>query len=156
MSAPHYRRAARLIVTDPEGRLLLFLVEPAPGRAVWITPGGGLEEGESFEDAARRELREEAGIDVVTLGPFVWTRRHVFEWRGRLIDQDERYFWIPSVRPDVRPPPATEAEPWIDVRWWTIQEVRDADHVFAPRRLADLVEDLLARGAPPEPFDVGV
>jgi hypothetical protein len=73
-----------------------------------------------------------------------------------MIDQDERYFWVAGIDPAVQPPPATEAEPWVEVRWWTTAEVRAADHVFAPRRLADLVEDLLANGAPPDPIEAGV
>lgn len=30
----------------------------AERKAIWITPGGGLDEGESFEDALKRELFE--------------------------------------------------------------------------------------------------
>jgi ADP-ribose pyrophosphatase YjhB (NUDIX family) len=35
-----------------------------PGRGAWDLPAGYLDPGESFEDGARREAREEAGLDV--------------------------------------------------------------------------------------------
>lgn len=152
-----YRRAARLIITDPSGRLLLFLVSPGPDRAVWITPGGGLEEPESWKQAAVRELREEVGLELDDPGPMVWMRRHVFEWKNVLIDQDERYFWV-SGRSDVPdPPPPTDLEPWLEARWWSPAEIRTAaEEIFAPRALADLLEALLAEGPPPHPIDTGV
>ena len=34
------------------------------GEGSWTMPGGKLEFGESFEDGARREVREEAGMDL--------------------------------------------------------------------------------------------
>jgi hypothetical protein len=43
-----------------------------------------------------------------------------------------------------------------EVRWWTIDEVEASAATFAPRRLATLLRDLLERGAPTDPLDVGV
>ena len=64
MSDRPKRPAARLLVTDPAGRLLMFRFT-AEGRApFWVTPGGAVDPGESFEAAARRELYEETGIEA--------------------------------------------------------------------------------------------
>ncbi len=69
------RPTARLVVLDTDGRVLLFKIEDptvtdprdplgaAQPRTFWVTPGGGVEAGESLADALHRELAEEVGID---------------------------------------------------------------------------------------------
>ena len=57
------RRAVRAIVLDPDDRILLVRFS-FPSRDVWATPGGGIDEGESAEEAIRRELGEETGLEV--------------------------------------------------------------------------------------------
>jgi ADP-ribose pyrophosphatase len=51
---------------DPEILLLRRAVEPGAGD--WDLPAGYLDPGESFEDGARREAREESGIEVELVG----------------------------------------------------------------------------------------
>ena len=62
------RPSARLIVLNPENRVLLFhfiFDEGAlAGKDYWATPGGALHPGESYQQAARRELFEETGIQA--------------------------------------------------------------------------------------------
>jgi ADP-ribose pyrophosphatase YjhB (NUDIX family) len=50
----------------PDGDTEILLLRRAvdPGRGAWDLPAGYLDPGESFEDAARREAREESGIEV--------------------------------------------------------------------------------------------
>lgn len=47
--------------------MLLLLRAMDPGRGAWDLPAGYLDPGESFEQAARREAWEEAGLDVELL-----------------------------------------------------------------------------------------
>ena len=44
------------------GRVPLFRHAGSHGRSFWATPGGGLEDGERFEQAACREASEELGV----------------------------------------------------------------------------------------------
>jgi ADP-ribose pyrophosphatase YjhB (NUDIX family) len=58
--AVRVRRAGRVIVLDPEDRVLLFRYDNrAPNGRHWGTPGGGLNDGEDYPAGARRELAEE-------------------------------------------------------------------------------------------------
>ena len=53
---------------DGEPSVLLLLRAMNPGRGAWDLPAGYLDPGESFEAAARREAREEAGLEVELVG----------------------------------------------------------------------------------------
>ncbi|HEX5201462.1 NUDIX domain-containing protein [Paractinoplanes rhizophilus] len=50
-----------VVVLDDEDRVLLMRRR---GEGTWGLPGGGVEVGETWEQAARRECREETGWDI--------------------------------------------------------------------------------------------
>ena len=52
---------AHTVVSRPSGEILLVRHTAVDK---WVLPGGEVAQGESFEQAARRELSEEAGIDA--------------------------------------------------------------------------------------------
>jgi 8-oxo-dGTP diphosphatase len=56
--------AAAALVVDEAGRLLLARRAVEPDAGLWDTPGGFLDEGEEPRDGLRRELLEEAGVEV--------------------------------------------------------------------------------------------
>src|SRR5688572_11090163 len=76
------RPAARVLIVSENARILLLLAADKDGHRWWLAPGGGLDPGETFEVAARREAAEETGA-AVEIGPWVWTRRHKYDWYGR-------------------------------------------------------------------------
>jgi ADP-ribose pyrophosphatase YjhB (NUDIX family) len=148
-----------VIVLDDDDRVLLVKFEFPDGRTVWATVGGGLEAGETHEDAARRELIEEAGLDGVELGSPVWTRTHVFELGIRWDGQTETYFLVRTPPFEPRPQHSwaeLSAEGVTAIRWWTLAELEATDAVFAPSRLPLLLRELILHGPPAEPIDVGV
>jgi len=61
------RKIASAIIFSKDGKILMGKKDPAKGGVYsdcWHIPGGGLEEGETLEQALRREVLEETGIDI--------------------------------------------------------------------------------------------
>jgi 8-oxo-dGTP pyrophosphatase MutT (NUDIX family) len=155
---PRRRPTSRLVVLDPQDRLLLLLVQDPKlwHPRFWITPGGGVEADESFEEAAARELWEETGI-VAPLGPCVWSRRVLVPFDGGLIDMDERYFVVRVDSAEIGPGSLTvwEQEALTEHRWWTLDELRRTDEVVAPRCLATVLPPIVTGPYPAEPVAIG-
>lgn len=145
------RVAARVLVVDDDGALLLLRgCDPAePERGTWwMTPGGGLDAGETAEDAARRELREETGLAVDDVGPVVFRRTTEFDFEGVHYRQRESFFCVRAARF------AIDDGGWSDVerrsvlehRWWTRAELDATDETLFPETLARVLADVLRAG----------
>ena len=152
------REAVRALVLDPADRILLVRFD-WPDKSVWAPPGGGLENGETHAEAIRRELAEECGLREFRLGPCAWIREHWFAdmpgWGG----QRERIHLVRTATFEPIPEWSRAdlaAEGIGAMRWWTLPELASSRELFAPRRLPQLCRELIERGAPAEPIDVGV
>ena len=144
---PTLRRAARVLLLDENNRVLLVRLAYR-GKRWWATPGGGLEDDETREDAARREVAEETGFELDKLGPWVWMREDVFRFEGRLYRQRERYFLASVPAFEARPKVinAEEAKTFDGLRWWTLEELETTDERFAPADFPALVRKLAEEG----------
>jgi 8-oxo-dGTP pyrophosphatase MutT (NUDIX family) len=137
MENPERRQASRLILIDLEGRILLFRHARRNGETFWAPPGGGLERGETFEQAALREAREELGLACPAL-TFLWERVTDFVYIDRPVRQRERFF---GVHGDLSGLLANvqeihREESISETKWWTLSELESTDEQVFPEELA--------------------
>ena len=152
---PVPREAVRALVVDADDRVLLLRFEnPVTHDVWWATPGGGIEPGETEEQAFRRELAEEIGLEARDPGPAVWERTHVFPWNRGLHSQFERFHLVRVESHEVNPTIDLVPEGVYGYRWWTLDELETTTERLAPRGLATQLRELLADGPPPTPIDV--
>jgi 8-oxo-dGTP pyrophosphatase MutT (NUDIX family) len=152
------RLAGRVIPIDPSGRVLLFRYDdPPPKGPHWATPGGGIEAGEDYYAAARRELTEETGWTDVPVAPGEVHQESTVQWAGgmrRLVCQHDHYF-VARVAVAERPLGEVAAMHVSDgiheARWWTLAELDATEQAVYPRGLAELLRRLGRSGLAASP-----
>jgi 8-oxo-dGTP pyrophosphatase MutT (NUDIX family) len=155
-TVPTWRPTARVIVVDPDERLLLFSATRADGTTWWFTPGGGVHRGETVEAAAVRELAEEIGYACTEaeLGPTVATCAGTWASRERRFFAADSFFFLRVPRLAINTDGQEEWERSYITghRWWTLGEIREASGAVSPHGLADLADQLLRGEAPGRPI----
>lgn len=108
-----------LAVVARDGHVLLVRRAKNPDKGKWGFPGGRIEPGEAFADAAVRELREETGVgasadDVLTVLDVIHRTEN-----GQLL----QHFVLIAVRCLWRAGEPKAADDALEARWFTLDEV---------------------------------
>jgi 8-oxo-dGTP diphosphatase len=103
--------AGGVVIRD--GRLLLIKMRNLSGSEVWTFPKGHLEEGETPEAAALREVKEETGLDCRILRP-LHVARYSFFRLGVPVDKRVDWFLMEETGGDGK---ALTPDEILDKRW---------------------------------------
>jgi 8-oxo-dGTP pyrophosphatase MutT (NUDIX family) len=140
-----------MFVVDADRRVLLVheLRDIGSQDSIWITPGGGVEPGESLAQAAMREVYEETGLRLVleSAAEPMFVERVCFTLAGWNIDQTNYYFLVRVPNGlSVRPTGHTEIEQQVVLghRWWPLAELAASDVEREPVTMVELIERALA------------
>ncbi|KAB0495615.1 NUDIX hydrolase [Pseudomonas vancouverensis] len=141
------RDSARLLVINPANQVLLFHFrhkgDALDGKNHWATPGGGLEPGETFEEAAVRELFEETGIQVEAVGSSIAERRFAMLLpSGETVLSVERYFVVRTEGEALSREgwTAHEVRVMAEHKWWSVAELRETRETVWPEKLVEMLE----------------
>ena len=154
------RKSSRAIVLNKENEIFLFQYMfdyLEDGKAIWITPGGGLEEGESFEDALKRELFEELGVQITESYPEVYYRNPVYTLKnGKKVQSVEKFFLV-RLEED-----AFSFEHWsksekkrmLAGKWWSREKIEQSDEEFFSKDILRILNELSCGNYPKEPLEI--
>lgn len=145
---PRRRLASRILLISPANRLLLFKIHYSTGalagRSYWATPGGKLLEGESFEVAAIRELYEETGVEVLSVGECIACSEFLWQMPdGEQVNAVERYYVVHSHDEHCSAVRWSEQEREVicEAKWWSGSELESCrDEIFPVNLLTLFVQ----------------
>jgi len=142
-NTPRRRRSARIILLNERRQVLLIkFVVARKGQpfTFWATPGGGVKNNETDLDAARRELREELGLDIDLTGP-VHSHTSEFEHEGELVRNADTFFVgeCAVCMPKLQSVTEAERAAMKALRWWSVTEIEETSEVIFPSDLAEVI-----------------
>lgn len=149
---PYARHTARILLMNKEDRLLLFKFGSRRRDFTWITPGGGVDEGEALNAAAARELREETGLVVAPeeLGGLVATTGGFADlgWVKGILREDYFFHRVDTLDIDMSGFTDYERKSIAEHRWWSVADLEATEERVVPWGLAPLLASILRDGLP--------
>jgi 8-oxo-dGTP diphosphatase len=136
------RPAARILLVDRAGRVLLFRFDAADRAPFWCTPGGAVDPGESYAGAARRELLEETGIRADPGHEMAQRTVEFLTLEGVEVRADERWFRVDVDACEIDVGGHTELERRVMTqwRWFDRAELASWPETIYPEDLVTMLE----------------
>ena len=154
------RKSSRAIILNKKKQMFLFQYQfdyLTDDEAIWITPGGGLEVGESFDDALKRELYEELGIQLKQSYKQVYYRNPIYTLKnGNQVQSEERFYLIYLNEETFLYDSWTESEKkrMLKGKWWSVEEIRISSDKFFSKDILNIITNLSDGRIPQEPKEI--
>ncbi len=145
-----HRETARVLLVSPEKTFLLLKTHFDPEVGLpprWLTPGGGIDQGETPKTAAVRELREETGLFIeidrldepimVTSGRWDWADGKSFHTYTDTIFE----FVTEEFQPDTSGFTQDEYRDVLEYRWWSLTDLLKSVEPLGPHELRSLIQE---------------
>jgi len=152
MQPGQHRETARVLLLDAQNRVFLLQTHFDPEVQLpprWITPGGGIDPGETPRQAAARELFEETGLSVSEddLGEQIWRQEGVWYWGDHVNSHSYvDYFFALKVESfELNDSAWTDDErrDILQTRWFAIEDLVASDESVGPHGLVDFLRKWL-------------
>ncbi len=149
MRPGQHRETARVILVDDENRFFLLLTHFDPEVGLpprWITPGGGIDFGETPLEAAVRELSEETGIKLAPedLGDQIWQTSGTWTWADGNQHTYVDYFYshrVSNFELETTGWTDDERRDVLEHRWWSIDELIASGEMVGPHGLVSFLRN---------------
>jgi 8-oxo-dGTP pyrophosphatase MutT (NUDIX family) len=148
MQPGQHRETARVILCKPNSEVFLLKTHFDPEVGLpprWITPGGGIDKGESVIQAALRELAEETGLEVSpeALGELIWVTEGRWDWAdGQNHHTFVDHFYLLQIQDfalDISGWTADEHRDVVEHRWWNLDDLKQSGESVSPPGLVDFL-----------------
>jgi 8-oxo-dGTP pyrophosphatase MutT (NUDIX family) len=156
LAALPLRKASRVLLLNVRGEALLFcyssrlspdVLRRFGSETFWTTPGGGLDEGETFAQGAIREVFEETGLVIADPGPAIAIREFPMSFGPDWYRAVQHYFAVrvDDFALDTSRFTALEQDMVLGHRWWSPGEIETSRDVIFPEGLPELVRQSLVQ-----------